>query len=895
MSYMFELCSIDRVGDDMSDHPGKSAEPSAVSVRKQLDRILDSASFRGAPGLRRFLRHLVEQAIDGNIAPLKEYSVGVEVFDRGSSFDPRIDTIVRVQARALRSKLSDYYATEGYADAILIEVPKGQYVATFRQTAQAPAGQYPSTPLREESKVRGAAWSSLPAVRTPLVGRKKEVETVTRMLLSDDVRLVTLSGAGGSGKTRLAIEVGSGLIAHFSAGIWFIPLAAISDPGLVASTIAQAVPFRNATAGDYQISLKDPMLLVIDNAEHLLESAPLFGQLLDATDSLKILVTSRSILHVYGEHHFSVPPLPTPELNRLPPVDRLCENAAVDLFVQRAIAADSGFELNSSNHRAVAEICVRLDGLPLAIELAAAAVRMLPPAAILRRLERSLDLLTGGARDLHSRQQTLRNTVAWSYDLLNPFEQRLFRRLAVFAGGCTLESTEAVCNTRCDLGLDVLTGLSSLMDKSLVQQGEDRQREPRFLMLESIRQYAFERLRESGEETQTRRSHAAYALVLAEELRPERAQRSIAGWLENCDSEHDNLRAALDWLVEADHGEWALRLGLALFQFWEAREHLVEGRQRLLSILRMKSTAAAASARARISFCTAAFMASQRDYGEAFQLFDDARRLYAELDDQKGVAAAVTAMGTNRRLSGDLSSGRVWLEQALGLYRDLQDRPGIAGAAANLADVLNAQKEHRAARTLMREALEIFRQLGDSSGIAWSLNRLGDIAYQEEPDNLNEARRLYGEAAEIFLRIGDRWGIARSHSDLAFVACQQSELLEARELFVQSLKTLLTLGHTRGMARVFEGLACLAIKSEDFERALTLAGVAAGLRDALGSAPRADEEITLQQELQAAWKNLDASCARNLWTRGAGMPLDDAIRYALEPIEGPVRPAAIRR
>jgi tetratricopeptide (TPR) repeat protein len=520
---------------------------------------------------------------------------------------------------------------------------------------------------------------------------------------------------------------------------------------------------------------------------------------------------------------------------------------------------------------------------------------MLPPAAILRRLERSLDLLAGGAHDLHSRQQTLRNTVAWSYALLNPAEQRLFRRLAVFAGGCTLESAEAVCDTRCDLGLDVLTGLSSLVDKSLLQR-EDRAREPRFMMLESIRQYAFERLTESGEAAQTRHSHAAYALVLAEELRSHGAQCSTSSWVEQCDAEHDNLRAALDWLVEADHGEWALRLGVALFQFWEAKEYLAEGRQRLLSILNMKSTAAATGARARISFCAAAFMASQRDYDEAFRLFDDARRLYAELDDEKGVAAAVTALGVNRRLHGDLVSGRVWLEQALGMYRALQDNPAIAGVATNLADLLNAQKEHRAARALMQEALAIFRRLGDSSGIAWSLNRLGDIAYQEEPGGeLSEARRYYDEAAEMFRAMGDGWGMARSYADLGFVICQQNELLQAQELFVQSLKTLLTLGHTRGMARVFEGLACVAIKTEDFERALTLAGVAAGLRTAVGSAPRADEEITLQQELQAAWKTLDTSCARDLWTLGSEMPLEDAIRCAMEPLEDPVRLAAMRK
>jgi predicted ATPase len=885
------------MSEGVGAHPGKPTEPSPGSVGKQLDRILESATFCSAPSLSRFLRHLIAQATDGNTAPMKEYSIGVDVFDRGSSFDPRIDPIVRVQARKLRAKLSEYYSTEGYADEILIEVPKGQYVATFRQSAQTDASEYSSILTRQQSNDGGGqepVWGSLPAERTPLIGRDKEVEAVTKMLLSNDVRLVTLSGAGGSGKTRLAIRVASRLIDQFSAGVWFIPLAGISDPGLVPSTIAQAVPFRNAATGDYRIGLKGPMLLVTDNAEHLLESAPLFGQLLDATNSLKILVTSRSILHVYGEHQFNVPPLPTPDLNRLPPAESLRENAAVELFVQRAIAADSGFELNTSNYRAVAEICVRLDGLPLAIELTAPAIRMLPPAAILRRLERSLDLPTGGARDLHSRQQTLRSTVAWSHDVLNPSEQRLFRRLAVFAGGCTVESAEAVCDTRHDLGVDVLTGLSSLVDKSLVQQREDRTGEARLVMLESIRQYALERLTESGEETETRRSHAAYALVLAEEPRPHGAQ-GISDWVEQCEVEHDNLRAALDWLVETDHGEWAIRLSLALFQFWEAKEYLAEGRQRLLSILRMNSTAPEAGARARISFCAGAFMAAQRDYDEAFKLFDDARRLYAGLDDQKGIAAAASALGSNRRLCGDLGSGRVWLEQALGMYRLLEDRPGIAGAATNLADVLNAQGEHGAARSLMHEVLEIFRQLGDSSGVAWSLNRLGDIASQEGDGELSEARRLYGEAAEIFRAIGDRWGIARSYADLGFVACQQGELLPARTLFVHALETLLTLGHTRGMARVFDGLACLAIETGDFERALTLAGIAAGLRAAIGSAPGANEKIKLQHKLRAAWENLDPSRASSLWSHGSGMPLDDAIRYALESPGDPIRTSAMRK
>jgi tetratricopeptide (TPR) repeat protein len=429
--------------------------------------------------------------------------------------------------------------------------------------------------------------------------------------------------------------------------------------------------------------------------------------------------------------------------------------------------------------------------------------------------------------------------------------------------------------------------MSALVDKSLLQQKEHGSRDLRFVMLESIREYAFERLTENEEEADTRLAHAAYALVVAEELQAHSRPPETSEWVKQCDAEHDNLRAALDWLVETDHGEWALRLGAALFQFWEAREHLAEGRRLLQRILNMKSTAPATSVRARVSFYAGAFTASQRDYDEAFTLFDDARRLYAELHDDKGVAAMVTALGTNRRLRGDLNAGRAWLEQGLNMYRGLQDRPGIASLASNLADVLSAQGDGASARTLMQEALGIFRELGDSSGVGWSFNRLGDIAFHD--GDLKEAQRLYEEGAAVFRMIEDQWGMARSYADLGFLACQQVQLQRARLLFVQALETLQTLGHTRGMARVFEGLACLAIETQSPERALTLAGAAAGLREALGSASRPEEELTLQRKLQAAWENLDAAQARALWTLGSSMPLEEAIRYALESPGGRIR------
>ncbi|MGH9627590.1 MAG: ATP-binding protein [Bryobacteraceae bacterium] len=883
----------DAISRDYGDLP----DPSQISVRAQLDRILKSRTFGNAPSLSRFLRHLVQQALAGNANQLKEYSIGVEVFDRGESFDPRIDTIVRVQARRLRAKLEEYYASEGHPDTIIIEVPKGQYVARFRQLSQRDSGAKAPLAVELGFRVRSSEdarpsaavrQSPLPAIRTPLIGRDKELAILKRMLLADEVRLVTLSGAGGSGKTRLAVQAASELTYQFPGGIWFISLASISDPQMVASTIAQALSLRHAAGKPVPLALREhvhltihaPALLVIDNVEHLLESAPLFGELLDASDALKILVTSRSVLRVYGEHEFSVPPLPAPDLNRLPPVSELCQNPAVELFVQRATAVDPNFELNLSNHRAVAEICLRLDGLPLAIELAAARMRMLPPAGILMRLENRLELLTGGARDVHARQQTLRNTIDWSYALLDPFEQKLFRRLAVFAGGCTLESAEAVCDVHRDLGLNVFKGISSLVDKSLLHQREHRNTEPRFSMLESIREYALERLAGSGEDAATRRGHAAYALVIAEERSARSAPGEISDWVELCDAEHDNFRAALDWLIETDHGEWALRLGLALFHFWEAREHLAEGRQRLQRILNMKSTAAVNSARARVAFCAGAFMAAQRDYAGALELFKEALHLYRELGDERGVAAMLSAIGSNRRLAGDFNAGRSWLEQALQTYRTLQDLPGVAGALSNLADVVNAQGDCAAASALLQEALSIFRELGDSAGIAWSFNRLGDVAFERM--ELAEAHRLYSAGVDIFRSMGDRWGMARSYADLGYVACERRQHEIARLLFVQALETLWNLGHTRSMAKVFEGFACLAIHEENFERALTLAGAAAGLRDTLGAYPRPDEEANLQRKLEAAWKHLDAAQARTIWMSGSRMPLEQAIRYALE-------------
>src|ERR1700723_1959672 len=409
--------------------------------------------------------------------------------------------------------------------------------------------------------------SNIPVQRTRFVGQEKEVAAAKELLLRPDVRLLTVTGPGGIGKTRLAVEVAGGLMEHFPGGIHFVPLSPLTDPGLLASVIVQTLGIREAGAQSslevLQKVLRDsaPMLLLLDNFEHLMQAAPTVAELLAMSPKLKILVTSRAALHVYGEHEFPVPALAVPDLQAMPAPEVLSQFPAIALFVQRALAAKPDFELDPQNASAVIEICARLDGLPLAIELAAARVKVLSPAAMRTRLASRLQLLTGGARDLPQRQQTLRAAFDWSHDLLSAAEQKLFRRLSVFVGGCTLEGVEAVCDTKGDLELDLLDGMSSMVDKSLLQQFEQPNGEPRFLMLETIREYAREKLEASGEDAATKRAHAAYCLVLAEEA------AAAPGGVEGAEGrgrvalEHDNFRAALDWLTGTAGAGWGLRLG----------------------------------------------------------------------------------------------------------------------------------------------------------------------------------------------------------------------------------------------------------------------------------------------------------------------------------------------
>ena len=726
--------------------------------------------------------------------------------------------------------------------------------------------------------------NNLPMQRTAFIGREREEAALRQLLSRADVRLVTLTGPGGIGKTRLALQVAAEIAGEFPGGVCFVPLSAVGENGLIASTIAQALGAREVANQSPQESLKEclgglnqPVMLLLDNFEHLIAAAPVIAQLLTIGPQLKIVVTSQARLHVYGEHEFPVPPLALPDPKSMPLLEALSRLPAVALFVERARAVKHEFALTKENAPTVAAICARLDGLPLAIELAAARIKLLSPPAMLTRLESRLNLLTGGARDLPSRQQTLRGTVDWSYGLLNPAEQTLFRRLSVFTGGCTLEGVEAVCDTKGDLGIDVLDGMTSMVDKSLAQHAEQADSETRFRMLSTIREYALERLAESQDESATRRAHAAYYLVLAEEGAQDVAAHSE--WLDRFEIEHDNFRMALDYLIKTGDAEWGLRLGAALFRFWETREYLTEGRDALARLLAMEGTATRPKLRARLLFAAAVLAGEQGDYACAQQLFEESLDTCVDLKDNRGVAVALNALAVNARDRGDFPASALLFERCVAIWKDLGDSADLARALSNLASVMKLQGDYARASSLYDECLAMFRKAGDEAGVAWTLNYQGDVA--REKADFPAARSFCEQSLAAFRQLRDGWGIASALSDLACLSCDQGNNAQSRLLYGESIKMFQELGHKRGIARVLEYLAANAAAQSNAVQALHLAGTAAALRQRLGVPLAPAEAPRLEKALEFARRALGNAAGTTAWMEGWSMPVEQAVQEAL--------------
>ncbi len=730
-----------------------------------------------------------------------------------------------------------------------------------------------------------ARRTNLPLQRNGFVGREKEVAAGKELLLRPDVRLVTVTGPGGIGKTRFAVEIASSLVTRFPGGTYFVPLFALSDPGLLGSVILQALGIREGGSqspldilkANLQDSTRGPLLLLLDNFEQLVQAAPAVANILTASPNIKVLVTSRAALHVYGEHEFPVPPLALPDTQFLPSLDVLSRYSAVALFVARALAAKPDFELTRENAADVTEICVRLDGLPLAIELAAARVKVLSPSALRRRLASRLQLLTGGARDLPQRQQTLRAAIDWSYDLLNAAEQRLFRRLAVFAGGCTFESAEAVCDAKRDLDLDLLDGITSLVDKSLLSQVEPAKGESRFVMLQTIREYALEKLEASGEEALTKRALAAYCLVLAETTEQSGTEEE---WLEQLTLEQDNFRAGLEWLTETGETEWGLRLGAALFRFWETCESLAEGRSRLDKLLKLAGAAAPTRVRARALFAAGVLAQVQGDYAAADVLMRESAEIASQLGDKQGHAVSLNALGVSARDRGDVAVAQALFGESLLLWKEAGDQKAVARALSNLANVVNLLGDYARARALYAECLSIFRKLGDQTGIAWSLNYQGDAA-RDEGDSAG-AQALYEQGLAIFRELGDRWGVATTLADLGSLSREAENYSLAYSLYQESIKIFQELGHKRGIARLLECFACTAALQLEAERALRLAGAAGALRQNIGAPLTPAEQAKLEAVLEAPRKKLSRAAGVSAWSEGWAMTVQQAIEELLK-------------
>ncbi len=816
------------------------------------------------------------------------------------------------------------------------------FAQALEEASIAESPEHHTLPLMNAS----AYFSNLPAQLTSLIGREQEVMAVCTLLQRPDVRLVTLTGTGGIGKTRLSLEVGAELLPGFREGIYFVPLASINDATLVIPAIAHTLGLQHRYAERQQplaehveylktFLREKQCLLLLDNFEQVVDAAPAIAELLTACPRLKILVTSRAALHISGDHEFPVPPLALPDGIPSLPIHELTQYAAISLFLQRAMAIKPDFNVTTTNVQTIAMICRRLDGLPLAIELAAARIKLLPPQALLQRLIHPLNVLTGGRQNAPERHQTLRNTIAWSYHLLNTVEQQLFRRVSVFVGSCSLEAIEALYSSYPDRTMLVLDGVSSLIDKSLLRQIEQGD-EPRIVMLETIREYALEMLDANGEERLIRHAHAVYYMTLAEESERELVGPQQAAWLERLEQEHDNLRAALDWSLQQDEDtnepqrrmEIALRLAGALRRFWQMHGHLNEGQtftEKALSA--SEGILVSAQARAKALIAAGTLASIQNDYDRTETYCHESLLLFRELGDQQGTALSLFLLSVVPMMKGDNVAARSLTEEALALFREMGDNERVAWSLSTLGLLDTQEEKYASARAHYEESLAIHRKLSNKRGIAASLLRLAQLLFVSQGDQaalssqLDEGLALNNELGEkegianvhslsaqlafrrgdissaraqieksilLYREIGQRRALAESLAILARIVLSQGEKTEARALYDESREIAIELNHIWLIAACLEGRAGIAAEEGQLTWAVQLWGVADALRETIRVPIPLIERAEYERSIATARTHLGEKDFSAAWEAGRAMTPEQAITWQGNAIIAPL-------